>query len=225
MPIFKTKNENFFKNWSPEMAYVLGFFTADGSMIKNKRGAHFIEFQITDKSLLEKIRELFGSAHKISVRKNGPAEWKTIYRLQIGSKKMFGDLLTIGLAPRKTQRIKLPNVPKEYFSHFVRGYFDGDGNVTVCTYKRKTRNNKPVTILQSGFISGCKKFLEELKKRLLNLQVVKGGTLYYSSNGWRLFFSINDSKKLYRYMYNGDENNNRLFLNRKKIIFEKYMGT
>ena len=25
------------------MAYVLGFFTADGNMIKNKRGAHFIE--------------------------------------------------------------------------------------------------------------------------------------------------------------------------------------
>jgi hypothetical protein len=52
MPIFKTKNENFFKNWTPEMAYVLGFFTADGSMIRNKRGAHFIEFQITDKNLL-----------------------------------------------------------------------------------------------------------------------------------------------------------------------------
>ena len=50
------------------MAYVLGFFAADGNMIKNKRGAHFIEFQITDKNLLEKIRELLGSNQKIAIR-------------------------------------------------------------------------------------------------------------------------------------------------------------
>jgi len=40
MPIPKTKNEDFFKNWTQEMAYVLGFFTADGNMIKNNKGAH-----------------------------------------------------------------------------------------------------------------------------------------------------------------------------------------
>ncbi len=32
MPIYKTKNEAFFKKWTPEMAYVLGFFTADGTI-------------------------------------------------------------------------------------------------------------------------------------------------------------------------------------------------
>jgi hypothetical protein len=42
MPIHKKVNQDFFKKWSPEMAYILGFFTADGSMAKNKRGAHFI---------------------------------------------------------------------------------------------------------------------------------------------------------------------------------------
>ena len=57
MPIFKTKNENFFKAWSPDMAYVLGFFAADGSMYRTNRGTYFIEFQITDKDLLLKIRE------------------------------------------------------------------------------------------------------------------------------------------------------------------------
>ena len=28
MPISKTLNQDFFKTWSPEMAYVLGFFAA-----------------------------------------------------------------------------------------------------------------------------------------------------------------------------------------------------
>jgi hypothetical protein len=42
MPIHKEINHDFFKLWTPGMAYVLGFFSADGSMIKNKRGACFI---------------------------------------------------------------------------------------------------------------------------------------------------------------------------------------
>jgi hypothetical protein len=48
MPVHKEINHDFFKNWSPEMAYILGFFAADGTMIKNRRGAHFIELEITD---------------------------------------------------------------------------------------------------------------------------------------------------------------------------------
>lgn len=72
------------------MAYVLGFFIADGSMAKNKRGAHFIEIEITDKELLEEIREAIGSNYKISVR-NRDKKWKISYRLQIGSKEVFSD--------------------------------------------------------------------------------------------------------------------------------------
>lgn len=66
MPVYKTKNEDFFKVWSPSMAYVLGFFTADGSMYKTKRGTHFIDFQITDKELLEGIRDALSSNHNFS---------------------------------------------------------------------------------------------------------------------------------------------------------------
>jgi len=61
MPVHKNKNEDFFKKWTPEMAYVLGFFAADGNMTKNKRGAHFIEFQSTDKEILDKIKRTLNS--------------------------------------------------------------------------------------------------------------------------------------------------------------------
>lgn len=203
------------------MAYVLGFFTADGSMTKNKRGSHFIEFQITDKELLEKIRDSLSSNHKISIRKNRVINQKVAYKLQIGSKEIFNDLLKLGLSSKKSKRIKLPNIPKKYFSHFVRGYFDGDGNVTVCNYRRNN-NDKFSTTIQSGFVSGCRSFLQSLKDELSKLHIIKGGTLYYSNNGWRLFFSINDSKNFYHYIY--DQLGNNLFLNRKKKIFEEYWG-
>src|SRR3989344_557095 len=56
MPIYKMKNEDFFKRWSSEMAYVLGFFAADGSMIPHKNGGHYIEFTSTDRILLEHVQ-------------------------------------------------------------------------------------------------------------------------------------------------------------------------
>src|SRR3990167_6827407 len=105
MPIFRTKNEDFFKKWSPEMAYVLGFFAADGNMLKNRRGAHFMEFTSTDKDIIVKIRKALGSSHKISCRQTNP-KWKPAYRIQIGSKVIFSDLLELGMTPAKSNVIK-----------------------------------------------------------------------------------------------------------------------
>ena len=167
MPIFKTKNENFFKKWSPEMAYILGFFAADGSMYKTKRGTHFIEFQITDKELLKQIRKLFDSNHKIAMR-NRNKKWKLLYRLQIGSKAMFGDLIKLGMTPRKSKTIKFPDIPVHYLIHFVRGYFDGDGNVW-SGLMHKTDRKKPSRTLIAGFTCGSKKFLISLMKFFFGL--------------------------------------------------------
>jgi len=221
MPIYKTKNENFFKKWSPKMAYVLGFFTADGNMIKNKRGAHFIEFQITDKKLLKDIRKLLSSNHKITIRKRNKEnkKWKNGYRLQIGSKEIFNDLLKFGLMPNKSKTINLPNIPDKYLSHFVRGYFDGDGHVSISNYIRTNRNNKKSITIVSGFTSGSKKILEELHNKLKKIAGIKGGTLCYSK-GYRLNFSVKDSLLLYKFLYKNIKN--KLHLNRKKIKFEKY---
>ena len=104
------------------MAYILGFFCADGSMIKNKRGAHFIGFQITDKDLLFKIWKALNSNHKISIKKRRNTNQKTIYQLQIGSKEIYKDLLELGLKNRKSKRLNLPQIPEKYFPNFIRGF-------------------------------------------------------------------------------------------------------
>jgi intein-encoded DNA endonuclease-like protein len=219
MPIEKKINENFFKKWSLEMAYVLGFFAADGCMMKNKRGAHFIEFQITDKDILLKIRKCLGSNHKISIREEKD-NCKTRYRLQIGSKIIFSDLSKLGFTPRKSNTIKFPSIPDRYFSHFARGYFDGDGNVYANTYKRAVRGGKLSITLLSGFTCGNREFLGKLHLKLRNTAHISGGTLYKSKSGvFRLYFSVKDSGKMYRFMYNDVGN---LCLLRKKVVFENY---
>lgn len=203
------------------MAYVLGFFAADGCMSKNKRGAHFIEFQSIDKEIIYKIRDALKSNLKIGEYQSEHKNYNRRYSLQIGSKKIFNDLIKLGMTPNKSLTIKLPTIPEKYFQHFVRGYFDGDGNVTISTYVRANRNNKKSRTILSGFISGSKKFLEKLHINLKKVAGVNGGTLYYHSKGYSLFFSVNDSLILYNFMYKNLHYSN-LFLARKKQIFEKY---
>jgi len=200
------------------MAYVLRFFTADGCMIKNKRGAHFIEFQITDGGLLGKIKKLFESNLKITERKSDSNDWKKRYRLQIGSKKMFGDLLNLGITPNKSKSIELPKIPNKYFCHFVRGYFDGDGNVFTNRYWRSDRNKYSRTLL-TGFTSGSKAILESLRTALKTGNIVSGGSLCFTSGAHRLTFSVKDSGKLFKFMY---ANCGNLFLAIKKRKYDDY---
>ncbi len=219
MPIFKKKNEDFFKKWSPEMAYVLGFFAADGNMLKNKRGACFIEFTNTDKDLLLKIKELICPEHKISIRERDK-HWKPAYRIQIGSKEIYNDLISLGLTEKKSKKIKFPLVPKKMLAHFIRGYFDGDGSVVVSKFRRSNRGGRLYTTILSGFICGCSDFLKVLHQKLKKIAKISGGILYYHDKGYRLTFSVKDSSVLYSFMY-GDLKDN-LFLSRKKEKFEKY---
>jgi intein-encoded DNA endonuclease-like protein len=215
VPIFKAKNENFFRKWSPEMAYILGFFAADGNMLKNKRGAHFIEFQITDRDLLIKIRN---SNHKITARKRNN-KWRTSYRLQIGSKQIFKDLLKLGLTPKKSKTINLPNIPEKYFYHFVRGYFDGDGNVIFGFFKKSDRKTKSPALL-TRFTAGSKSILEKLHDVLTNTLDTRG-SLCYCGDAWRLSYSTNDSKKLFSFMYNSGNVAGLIYLKRKFILYKK----
>ena len=216
MPVYKRKNNTFFRNWTSDMSYVLGFVAADGCLIKNKRGAHFLEITSTDKDIMYKIREVFSSNLAISEYQPRNAKWKKRYRLQIGSKQIYFDLESLGIFPRKNKTLKLPVVPDEYFGDFVRGYFDGDGCVSICPLRKNGKIRKPIiTVL---FTSGSRDMLVSLKNKLQALHVVKGGSLYYH-DVYRLQFSIRDSFSLFTYMYNTKSS---LYLKRKKIKFEEY---
>ncbi len=223
MPIFKAKNEDFFKRWAPEMAYVLGYFAADGCMFVNPRGAHFIEFTSTDEEQIKRVREAMQSSHTIgkSILKN--PRWKTKYHLQIGSKEMFNDLLRLGLTPRKSLTIKLPEVPEQYFSHFARGYFDGDGSVVFAQYLRRDGKRR-FYAFRTRFISGNKIFLVKLLEKLRLLAGTKGGSLIKKKgNSFELSFSGNDSYKMFLYFYKGVPEN--FFLTRKYDKFQEALKT
>jgi intein-encoded DNA endonuclease-like protein len=115
--------------------------------------------------------------------------------------------------------MELPNIPANFFGDFVRGYFDGDGNVWVGLI-HKDRKTALKTI-QVAFTSGSAEYLKSLKK-ILQKKGVVGGSLYRPKIGnyARLTLSSKDSFKLYEIMYN---THHKLYLKRKKLVFERFM--
>lgn len=207
--------DGFFEKWSNQTAYVIGYFLADGDMSVNKRGSHYIGFTSTDRELLIKIRKLIGTKQKIGDKKLYSSNQKRAYRIQIGSKKYFNDVCKLGF--NKGQGlVKLELIPAIYFRHFLRGYFDGDGNVSFGKYKSKSG---PKTILLTRFAAGNKKLLESLLFNMRRNMPITGGSIYKNSRGYHLSFSINDSLLLFYQLYTKVPFAQRL--ERKYNIFSK----
>jgi len=114
------------------MAYVLGYFVADGCISEDKkRIKNKYTFNITSADLehLEKIAKVMQSDYKIS-KKSG-SSGSLAYQIQARNDTLANDLMGLGIYPRKTYNLEPIKVPEEYFSDYARGFFDGDGTVYI----------------------------------------------------------------------------------------------
>lgn len=192
--------ETFFDIWNPDMAYVLGYFAADGSMYQNKRGSCYIAFTSTDRDLIAQVKNIMKVSNRIEVyqAKEKPNQ-KLRYTLQIGSKSIFGKLLKLGFTPNKSLTLKFPPVSDDLIGHFLRGYFDGDGCASFVYYKRKNRKNLQ-RILNMRIRCGSKEFIQILQNKLAEIKHTKG-LLYFHSGAYELVYRAKDVIKLYSFAY------------------------
>lgn len=218
MLVSKIRKEDFFRSWTSEMAYTLGFFAADGSMYRAKHGGYYIAFEVTDLDILLAIRAVLSSEHKISSRKRN-ARYKTIYRLQIGSKRVFNDLIGLGMHQAKSLTMRMPQIPSDFLADFIRGYFDGDGCVHFGKYWRKDRRQWKLQ-LSIHFTSGSKGFLEDLWAALRI--ITAGGHIAKKERGYELVFGQHDAVAIFHLMY---DNGSELFLKRKYQKFQLALRT
>lgn len=194
-------NQDYFKTWSHNMAYVLGLWYADGCIYGNKM------FDITlhkkDKYILKKIAE--------ELQYGGPLYDyvdRQAARLNFSCVIIYNDIINLGGCENKSKIIDFPIIPKDYLHDFIRGYFDGDGCV-MCL-----KNNR----INSAFTCGSKKFLDKLLNILKEEAGVEGGS--YDPGCVSLKFGKKDSIKIGNYIY---KDNPELFLKRKKEKFEKFL--
>lgn len=190
-------NQDYFKTWSHNMAYVLGFWFADGCIYGGKM------FDITlhkkDKYILKKIAE--------ELQYEGPITDyvdRQACRINFSCVVIYKDLIELGGSERKSLTVDFPEIPEEYLPDFIRGYFDGDGCITKIKSGR----------INSSFCCGSKIFLDKLLEILKEKADIQGGS--YDAGSLSLRFGKRDTIKLGQFIY---QNNPELFLLRKREKF------
>ena len=131
-------DENFFENIDTEYkAYILGFIVADGHV-----SDHSIVIALNEKDIdiLEKIKIAMKSTHVIKyfIKDN---KYKHVV-LKINSIKLVAQLRRFGILKNKSTTMGnvMQYVPSKYQISFLRGYFDGDGNIFYgVTYSSGTK--------------------------------------------------------------------------------------
>lgn len=210
-----TLDDSYFEKIDTERkAYWLGFLYADGCVVYNKiNKAVILMLHIDDKYIIEEFNSDLKSDRNIVITSTGYA------RLAIGNKKLAQDLINLGCVPRKSLILKFPTediVPTELINHFIRGYMDGDGCISV--YKKMRKNRKtPINTCEIKFIGtydmlyGIKKYFKSDKNVLINKHSPKSCQISFTG-------------KKYREIVDSLYNDATVYLTRKKAKWDKYVS-
>lgn len=205
-----TVNDSYFENIdSDEKAYWLGFLYADGyiRMKNGKSGELKLKLKFTDRSHIEKFRDSIKSTHKIidfysKVTYRGKEHISRCSSISIYSTKMVSDLIKHGCVNNKTFKIKMPNINIELYPSFIRGYFDGDGYVSL-----KGGSGTCGITSNYDFVNGLRNYLGY-------------GVIYKRKNIYDLVFY---KKELIESFYKMIYKDKSHFLYRKFEIFNKHL--
>lgn len=193
-------NHCFFKEWSPDMAYILGLWWADGCVCGNRVK---ISLHKDDKYLLEKISEIMDSDYVLYRNHDN-------YEFSFSSKEISSDIKRLGGMERKSLDILMPSVPDDFLSHFVRGLFDGDGSVW---------NSHSGNIL-CNILTGSPAMFDGLCNSLSEFGIKHNKSIRKTSSGsYRhdILFSGNKAKLFRDFIY---KDCGELYMRRKRKLFD-----
>lgn len=204
-----TANHDYFKTWTPNMSYVLGLLYADGNMVSTTNQIS-LSLHYDDIELLQRIKEeLEGTG---TIRKQGKSNCKI---LSIYSPHIKTDLTLLGIHPNKSFTIELPSIDSLYFSHFVRGYFDGDGTII------QSKNNPRINIT-----CGSRRFLEQLGTKIQKITSIPY-KINKHANAYRLYFNGLNALDLGKWLYQEAdllmERKYKKYLEYEELYRDKYM--
>ncbi len=205
-------DEKFFASWNSKMAYVLGWMFSDGNVSPGER-AFRIKLSARDSKILRRIREVLKAAHPLKTSLQATPSGKKFAKyaiLSVSSRSMCKDLSRLGCVARKASRFSLPEIPRQFLRHFVRGYFDGDGSISM---------NKPNTV-KISFVSCNSLFIRALADIFRAELKIPPNYKRVKTNLWRCGYYGDNARKICKWMY---ANCGKLFLERKRIRFVRHM--
>lgn len=156
--MYKYNKQFFNKIDTEEKAYWAGFIAADGNIRKDFLKMR-IELNIQDYCHLENLKNLL--KEKILLKKSIRPKNHSCY-IDVNCKEFCLALNNLDITPKKslTLKIEFDLIPKELRSHFIRGYFDGDGSINKYSREGKNYNEWEISFISS------KDFLNQILKEL-----------------------------------------------------------
>lgn len=189
-------DEEFFKAWSAQMAWVLGLMVTDGHIAIGPSGMLVPSLASISLPLLENVRRAMKSNHPIKLVNQTLGG--TIYKFEFCRRRLAEDLVALGVTPKKSLIVQFPTIPASYVSHFIRGVFDGDGSVFLEPRSKKS----PLRVF---FVSGSRDFIEKLEDTLHRNARLRKQTIYSRPEQTSYYFKYGhgDSLKFFEYVYSG----------------------
>ena len=205
---------------SNDKAYFLGLLAADGNVFKrnnndNTQAIIKLALQYEDRYVLEVFKEYVLSNKPLRVRtKESKLFINCFCELELVSDKMMQDLSKYNITPRKTYTFVMPDLDDQFISHFIRGYFDGDGCITV----EHEQYHKPsaYTCSISGYKENLLKIQDILNRHGISSHFVidaRKEKYTHDSFGALSISSIDDITMFINYIY---KNCKDLYIPRKK---------
>lgn len=214
-------NDKFFELVdTEEKAYILGLLYADGC---NHEKQHKVELSLDkdDEDIVIKVSQilLYGNVDiKEYHQKNNDKKRVCLYLI---SQKLSDDLKRLGCVARKTHVLKFPQLPTPLRHHFIRGYFDGDGMLTITERLMKRCKNK--SKVANFSIVSTMEMLDEIGNTFTKLGVrfdIRKRHKKRNNNNYTLRISGNQQiKTVCDYLYQ-DSN---IFLDRKQQAYLQLM--
>lgn len=206
-----TINENFFDELNENNSYVLGILYADGYH-NEKRKSIRISLKEIDSEILLKINKLIGSNRPLGTDSSKGENFTQKY-LDINNVIISKKLTELGCVQNKTFKITFPDfLSHDNLKHFIRGYFDGDGGLSIYEVADK-KTKKPILKYKLSF-RGTKDFCEKLKKNLED-ELNVGGYISSEKISLLTYSGKNQIIKIMDYLYK----DSTIYLSRK---FQKY---
>lgn len=222
-----TLNENYFNSIDTEIkAYILGLLYADGYVGDENFNNISISLKEEDAELIHRIaKEIdFSGTVRISDRKGGYENGQRTVVLNFSSSIMANDLRKLGLYPNKSTTMEdLPVIDEKLYRHFIRGYFDGDGSITISEttsyYKSETITKVYKYPQYVCTMIGTDKFIKNIIAKI-NLQKY---SVRPSKSDNMIYLRVEAKQELmnlFEYMYN----DSTMYMNRKFNKWVKIIG-
>jgi hypothetical protein len=202
-------------NWSANFAYALGLITTDGNLSKDGRHIHFTS---KDLELVLLFKKCLGLSNRIGKKARGGSEEKKYFVIQFGDVNFYEFLVSLGLKQAKSKTLGVLDIPKEYFSDFLRGCIDGNGNINTSHHPESTHLQ-----LRVRLCSASPNFLIWIKEQIKECFNIQSGWIQpFAKRGVsELTFGKRDAILIFRYIYYPAVES---FLNRKYQLAKPFMG-